>query len=163
MDELINYDTQPYHEVEVQHNDIDYYASTLFENSEVYMESQCVYCDENNDGENNTEENSLIESVKDDISFSYGDNPCFSIRNSYLITRDEDMMEILEYIRGLDEYQKLKDFGYNRTPQGEFIEWKGHNILYDLGIYRSQTCSVDIDQCEPMWRRLIYMILSLFF
>lgn len=103
-----------------------------------------------------------VEAAKKRISFSYGSNPCVSIKNSYLVTRNEDIKAVLEYIRGLDEYKKLKEFGYTRTPMSEFHEWKGHNALYRFGYQKSRTGSVDIDQNEPMWRRFVYAILSIF-
>lgn len=103
----------------------------------------------------------LIDKVKDNISFSYGDNPCISIKDSHLITRKADIKAVLEYIRSLDEYQKLKEAGYTRTPASEYQEWKGHNFLYKIGFKKAQTGSVDIDQNEPGWRRFIYAILSL--
>ncbi len=103
-----------------------------------------------------------VDAAKKRISFSYGDNPCVSIKNSYLVTRNEDIKAVLEYIRGLDEYKRLKEFGYTRTPMSEFHEWKGHNVLYQLGYQRSRTGSVDIDQNEPMWHRFVYAILSIF-
>jgi hypothetical protein len=100
--------------------------------------------------------------VKNRISFSYENNPCIHIKDSYLITRNEDIKAVLEYIRSLDEYKKLREVGYTRTPTSEFQEWKGHNVLYKLGYQRSRTCSVDIDQNEPKWRRFVYAILSMF-
>jgi hypothetical protein len=108
------------------------------------------------------EELSPVEAAKKRVSFSYGYNPCVSIKNSYMVTSNEDIKAVLEYIRGLDGYKKLKEYGYSRTPQSEFNEWKGHNELYRLGYKRSRTGSVDIDEDEPMWRRFIYAILSIF-
>lgn len=104
----------------------------------------------------------LINAIKPRISFSYGDNPCVKIKDSYLIKNNEDIKTVLEYIRSLDEYKKLKEFGYTRTPNSEFNEWKGHNVLYKLGYQRNRTGSVDIDQNEPMWHRFVYAILSIF-
>ncbi len=112
--------------------------------------------------QNAAKELNVVEAAKKRISFSYGDNPCVSIKNSYLVTRNEDIKAVLEYIRGMDEYKKLQDAGYTRTPQSEFQEWKGHNVLHKLGYQRSRTGSVDIDQNEPMWRRFVYAILSIF-
>jgi NMD protein affecting ribosome stability and mRNA decay len=103
-----------------------------------------------------------VEAVKKRISFSYVDNPSIHIKNSYLITSAEDIMDVLEYIHSLDEYKKLQAAGYTRTIEGECIEWRGHNTLYRLGFKRSRTGSVDINQNEPKWRRLIYAILSIF-
>ena len=104
----------------------------------------------------------LIEAAKKRISFSYGYNPCVSIKNSYLVDNNDDIKAVLEYIHGLDDYKKLKEYGYDRTLQSEFYEWKGHNALYKLGYKHSRTGSVDINQDEPMWRRLVYRILSIF-
>lgn len=136
------------------------------------MSNKCVTCgadlpangygDVCKDCELATEQLTAVEAAKKRISFSYGDNPCVSIKNSYLVTRNEDIKAVLAYVRGLDEYKKLKEFGYTRTPQSEFQEWKGHNVLYKLGYQRSRTGSVDIDQNEPMWRRFVYAILSIF-
>lgn len=108
------------------------------------------------------EELNLVEAVKKRISFSYGSNPGIHIKNSYLITKNEDINAVLEYIRGLDEYKKLKEAGYTRTTTSEFQEWKGHNVLYKWGILRKNTGSVDIDQNEPKWRKAAYAILSNF-
>ena len=108
------------------------------------------------------EELNPVEAAKKRVSFSYDYNPCVSIKNSYMVTSNEDIKAVLEYIRGLDGYKKLKEYGYSRTPQSEFNEWKGHNALYKLGYKRSRTGSVDIDEVEPMWRRFIYAILSIF-
>ena len=108
------------------------------------------------------EELSPIEAVKQRISFSYGNNPCLSIKNSYLITHNKDIKAVLEYIHGLDEYKKLQEAGYTRTLKSEYYEWKGHNALYLLGYQRSRTGSVDIDQNEPKWRRFLYAILGIF-
>ena len=104
----------------------------------------------------------LINTVKDLISFSYGDNPCVRIRDSYLINNNSDIKTVLEYIRSLDEYKKLKEYGYTRTPASEFNEWKVHNFLYKLGYKPERTGSVDIDQNESKFHRFVYAVLSIF-
>lgn len=108
------------------------------------------------------EEPNLVEAVKKRVSFTYGSNPGIHIKNSYLITSNKDIRAVLEYIHSLDEYKKLQEAGYTRTLEGEYREWKGHNALYRLGILRKNTGSVDIDQNEPKWRRVVYAILSIF-
>lgn len=108
------------------------------------------------------EELNPVEAAKQRINFSYGSNPCVSIKNSYLVTRNEDIKAVLDYIHCLDEYKKLKEYGYNRTQQSEFNEWKAHNVLYQLGYKRNLTGSSDIDKNEPLWRRFVYAILSIF-
>jgi len=96
------------------------------------------------------------------VSFTYGKNPCIHIKDSFLAKSDADIKLILNYIRGLDEYKDLQRAGYKRTPESEFREWKAHNFLYRIGFQKERTGSVDIDQNEPKWRRLIYAILSVF-
>lgn len=136
------------------------------------MENKCVSCGAElpegyghvcNNCENAAEKKvDLLEEAKGRISFSYGGNPCIHIKDSYLIKRNKDIKAVLKYIRDLDEYKKLKEAGYTRTPKSEFREWKGHNVLYKFGYKRSRTGSVDIDQNEPKWRRFVYAILSIF-
>ena len=136
------------------------------------MSNKCVMCgadlpangygDVCKDCELAAKQLTVVEAAKKRISFSYGDNPCISIKNSYLVTKNDDIKEVLKYIRGMDEYQKLKDAGYTRTPDSEFQEWKGHNVLYKLGYKRSRTGSVDIDQNESKFRKFVYAILSIF-
>ena len=134
------------------------------------MENECVFCGkELPEGYGDVCESckalselNAVEAAKKRVSFSYGDNPCIHIKNSYMVTRNEDIEEVLEYIRGMDGYKKLKEVGYTRTPRSEFNEWKGHNFFYRIGFLRSRTGSVDIDQNEPKWRRFVYAILSMF-
>ena len=71
-------------------------------------------------------------------------------------------MAELEYIHTKEGYKTLCESGYTRTIKSEYREWKAHNFLYRIGFMRSRTGSVDIDQNEPMWRRFIYAILSIF-
>ncbi len=96
------------------------------------------------------------------VEFSYGDNPCLHIKNSYLIRGKNNIERYLRFIHRTDEYKKLCSVGYTRTFKGEINEWAGHNVLYRLGYKPHQTGSVDIDQKEPYWRRIFYNILSIF-
>lgn len=95
-----------------------------------------------------------------EVSFSYGDNPCIHIKDSYKVTSGTDMEVALRHIHQSSEYVELQHHGYNRSFASELREWKGHNILYRFGILRDRTGSVDIDQNEPKWRRVIYALLS---
>jgi hypothetical protein len=96
------------------------------------------------------------------IKFVIGENPCLHIENSHILKRGKTIMAELEYIHTMDGYKELQASGYTRTIKSEYREWKGHNTLYRLGIMRNRTGSVDIDQNEPMWRRLFYAVLSIF-
>jgi hypothetical protein len=135
------------------------------------MENKCVCCGvELPEGygqvckecENAVGQHDIVEFVKNRVSFSYGNNPCVHIKNSYDIQDESTMRAILGYIHSLDEYKKLKEYGYDRTLESELKEWQGHNALYQLRYQQSRTGSVDIDQKEPLWRRILYAILSIF-
>lgn len=97
-----------------------------------------------------------------DVSFTYDGNPCIHIKNSHLVTLRKEREEILSQIHTLDEYQELLSSGYTRTFKSQLREWDGHNFLYKIGYQRTRTANVDIDQNEPKWRRLCYVIFSLF-
>lgn len=158
MDELIDYDAPSYQTLDTYNDYTHYYISTFYDNANIDRESHTtIYCDVET-----KKENALIESIKDKITFTYGDNPCVHIQDSYLITDIDDMTKILQYIHGLDEYKKLKEYGYDRTFEDELDEWFGHNQLYNFGVSPEQTGSVDIEKNEPLWRRIIYKLLRLF-
>lgn len=89
-------------------------------------------------------------------------NPCIHIENSHIVTDKTDILKTLNYIHNTDEYKKLLEIGYKRTLKSEFYEWVGHNVLYRFGILKKRTGSVDIDNNEPIWRRIVYAFLSLF-
>lgn len=97
-----------------------------------------------------------------DISFSYDKNPCLHIKNSHLIQEKKEIKDLLSQIHTYDEYKKLQAAGYTRTLVSEYREWKAHNFLYRIGYKRERTGSTDIDQNEPMWRRIVYAVLSIF-
>lgn len=59
------------------------------------------------------------------------------ITNSYLVTSKYDRQMISEYIRRTDKTE--------RQASNLSAEWLGHNICYDLGLFRSSTQSVDLD------------------
>lgn len=105
--------------------------------------------------------NSTFNQLGIEVDFTTSDNPCLHIRNAYRVKKKLIRL-VLEYIHELDEYKRLQEAGYTRTLKSEYREWRGHNVLYKLGYRRSRTGSVDIDQNEPKWRRVVYAILSIF-
>ena len=50
---------------------------------------------------------------------------------------------------------------YTRTVNEWTKEWKAHNRLYKLGLYRSHTKHVDLNEDETSFRKLIYKILGI--
>jgi len=96
-----------------------------------------------------------------EISISTDENPCIHIKDSYKVTKKDDMIEIMGLI-WFYHFNELYGAGFDRTWRSCLREWKAHNFLYKIGYRRERTGSVDIDQKEPMWRRFIYAILSIF-
>ena len=103
-----------------------------------------------------------LEEFKENIGFWYGDNPCLHIKDSHLIQKKQEIQMLLDYIHKLDGYKDLQAAGYTKTFKSEYREWRAHNFLYRIGYKRERTGSVDIDQNEPMWRRVVYAVLSIF-
>lgn len=97
-----------------------------------------------------------------EVSFSYGDNPCVHIGHSHLVESESAMKAVLNHIHRMPEYEKLLREGWSRSYDSELREWKAHNRLYKMGLFKSHTESVDIDQKESIWRRIVYWILTIF-
>ena len=82
------------------------------------------------------------------------------IADSYLITEVDDMYVILEDIR---EQAFSEGLEYNRSNESWANEWLAHNVMYSIGISRDRTASVDLDENESWWRKLLYALISLFY
>ena len=106
--------------------------------------------------------NDILDKFGIDVRFTMGNNPCLHIENSYRVRKSKHIRYMLEYIHGSVYYKIMKENGYTRTLRSEYREWKAHNVLYRLGIFRERTGSVDIDQNESIWKRFAYAILSIF-
>lgn len=76
------------------------------------------------------------------------------IIDSYKIRRKENMLEILIWF-------KLKtNFHSKRTFDSWIREWKSHNRMYRLGMFRSHTKDCDLEENEKLYRRIIYWFLG---
>ena len=76
-----------------------------------------------------------------------------TIKNSYLITKDADKKQILTEIAA----DKL----INRSMASLLCEWKAHNAMHQLGLFKSHTTDTDLDKDEKLWRRICYWFLAL--
>lgn len=79
------------------------------------------------------------------------------IKDSYKITSEKEMMKILCKIKL--QYFSSKYFFYQTSYQELLNEWKTHNLLYDLHLFRSHTKDVDLND-NPWYIKLAYTILS---
>ena len=82
-----------------------------------------------------------------------------SIFNSYKIKRKRDMEFILTMIECASYNRGIF---YSRSKSSWIREWKAHNILYKLGLFKKSTKDLDLYENESKLRRFGYFILSLF-
>lgn len=82
------------------------------------------------------------------------------IVNSYKIRPKAAMQGIVSAIKA--EAKKL-GYTYKRSNSSWVTEWRAHNYMYDKGIERARTASVDLNENESFLRRLAYEIQSLLY
>ena len=76
------------------------------------------------------------------------------IVDSYKVKKEEDMLEVLIWF-------KLKTGFRSRRSMDSWIrEWKAHNRMYKLGIYRSHSRDCDLEELEKWYRRLVYWFIG---
>ena len=52
--------------------------------------------------------------------------------------------------------------GYTRTPKEQVDEWIAHNVMWSWGYKRNRTGSVDLNQNESKFRKIVYSIIAFF-
>ena len=80
------------------------------------------------------------------------------IVNSYRIRKKTDMQGIVAAIRAA---AKKTGYTYKRSNSSWVTEWRAHNYMYDKGIERSRTASVDLNENESRIKLLAYNLQSL--
>lgn len=93
---------------------------------------------------------------KNEISYTVTKNNV-KILDSYKICRRADMTAIVKLIRG--EALKL-GFKYKRSNSSWVTEWRAHNYMYDNGIERARTVSVDLNENESRLKLIAYSLMS---
>lgn len=80
------------------------------------------------------------------------------IEGSHVVKSRKDMKGILALL----QFRVMNDptYAINRLPERSMVrEWRAHNILYALGLWRERTRSVDLN--ENTWPvRACYFVLS---
>ena len=79
------------------------------------------------------------------------------IVDSYKICKKADMNAIVKLIRA--EALKL-GFKYRRSNSSWDTEWRAHNYMYDKGIERARTVSVDLNENESRLKLIAYSLMS---
>lgn len=79
------------------------------------------------------------------------------IENGYEINRKRDMRTLLERTKTI--YPECAVF--NRSYFSLMCEWKAHNRLYKLGMWKSHTKDVDLEYPQKWYYKIIYFILGI--
>jgi hypothetical protein len=79
------------------------------------------------------------------------------IVDSYKVYKKADMNAIVKLIRA--EATKL-GFKYKRSNSSWVTEWRAHNYMYDRGVERARTASVDLNEDESTLRLVGYSLMS---
>ena len=78
------------------------------------------------------------------------------IKDSYKI-KNKAMMKLI-----LQIFLMRTEFKYTRTIKSWIKEWKTHNKLYKLGLFRKHTKDCDLEEDEKIHRLIAYEILGIF-
>jgi hypothetical protein len=86
------------------------------------------------------------------------------ISNSYRVKKLSEMKEVLKGYQNTAEVCNEENMAIrSRTIFNMVNEWRVHNLLYELHLFRSHTANVDLER-EPKWyMTLAYTILSPFY
>lgn len=83
------------------------------------------------------------------------DNKNIKIVDSYKIVNEIAMRYILI------QFLKQTNYKTKRNLKSWIKEWKAHNRLYKLGLFRSHTSDCDLEENEKCYRLLAYQLLGL--
>lgn len=81
---------------------------------------------------------------------------CGNVRivESYKIRDEQQMIYILK------EFKNRTGYKSKRTLESWVTEWKAHNLMYRLGLFRTHTNDCDLEENEKKHRLIIYKILG---
>ena len=80
---------------------------------------------------------------------------CTTVINSYAVK------DISCAVDEIIAYRKSINYPVTRTKSSYVIEWKAHNRLYNLGIARSHTKDVDLEENLSKKNEIIWRILGI--
>ena len=76
------------------------------------------------------------------------------IVDSYKVKKEEDMLEVLMWF-------KLKTGFRSRRSMDSWIrEWKAHNRMYKIGLFKNHSRDCDLEELEKWYRRLVYWFIG---
>lgn len=88
------------------------------------------------------------------VKIQYNQN-LVRIIDGYKITKAKDMRDILTWFTFMVGYKS------KRTIFSWIREWKAHNRLYKLRLFREHTRDCDLEENEKWYRLIIYQILGI--
>ena len=80
------------------------------------------------------------------------------IQDSYQIKLRKSMENEVEFIK---QARKIRKYPVTRTTNSYVREWKGHNRLYRMGLFKSHTKDCDLEENISLFKELIWMVLGL--
>lgn len=84
------------------------------------------------------------------------------ISSSSLATSKHEMRLVIEELRSY--FREKDELAVNkRSIKSQVREWAAHNLLFDFGICRSRTKSVDLNYPTKWYMEVAYFILSIFY
>lgn len=81
-----------------------------------------------------------------------------NIQYSYRCTSISEMRSILKQCRSKNNMSHKAIL--KRSILGMVTEWRSHNLLYSLGIYRDHTESVDLEYPQKWYYKIAYFVLA---
>ena len=65
-----------------------------------------------------------------------------------------------EYVLWIIENRKIRNYPITRSKESYVREWKGHNRLYNLHLFRKHTKDVDLDENMSMFWEIVWLIIG---
>ena len=87
------------------------------------------------------------------MMISYSENNTH-VEDSYKII---DIDLVVSYIMG---ERFIKNLPITRSFESYVREWKGHNNLYNIGLFRSHTKDVDLNENNSIIEEVIWLIIG---
>ena len=86
-------------------------------------------------------------------TFEYNEKN-IKIHESYLVN-DEFLMRTM-----LKTFKKMTNYKSKRSFESWIKEWKSHNRLYKMGLFKEHTKDCDLEEREKLHRLIAYQILG---
>ena len=82
------------------------------------------------------------------------------IIDSCLVKSKQAMRDYLEQVREMADPEMAV---CKRDIESQVHEWRAHNFFYNLHVFRSRTCDVDLELKQPWYRELFCRVVSFFY